>query len=80
MAWSVSAELIVMVVLGHLLCQYFWRDNLTALVVSPIAGTLTFLIVEETLKAYTEHWPLILGILIVLGVLFSGVKPHKGAA
>jgi ABC-type branched-subunit amino acid transport system permease subunit len=63
-----------------LLCQYFWRDNASALVVSPIAGTLTFLIVEETLKAYTEHWPLILGVLIVLGVLFSGTKSHKGAA
>jgi branched-chain amino acid transport system permease protein len=80
MAWSVSGELIVMVVLGHLLCQYFWRDNASALVISPIVGTLTFLIVEETLKAYTEHWPLILGVLIVLGVLLSGAKPHKGAA
>jgi branched-chain amino acid transport system permease protein len=80
MAWSVSGELIVMVVLGHLLCQYFWRDNASALVVSPIAGTLTFLIVEEALKAYTEHWPLILGSLIVMGVLFSGAKSHKGAA
>jgi hypothetical protein len=35
--------------------------------------------VEEVLKAYTEHWPLILGVLIVLGVLLTGIKPKKVA-
>jgi branched-chain amino acid transport system permease protein len=79
MAWSVSGELIVMVVLGQLLSQALWRGSLTALVVSPIVGTLTFLIVEEALKAGTERWPLILGVMIVLGVLLAGFKPSKAA-
>ncbi len=73
LAWSVSGELIVMVVLGSML----WRGSLTAMVASPIMGTLAFLMVEEVLKASTEHWPLILGVLIVLGVLLSGFKLNK---
>ena len=74
MAWSVSGELIVMAVLGSML----WRGSMTAKVASPVIGTLVFLIVEEVLKAGTEHWPLILGSLIVIGVLLSsGVTLNK---
>ena len=73
-AWSVSGELIVMVVLGQLLANQLWRNpsaGSVAQITSPVLGTLVFLIVEEALKAYTTHWPLVLGALIVLGVLAS---------
>jgi branched-chain amino acid transport system permease protein len=59
MAWTVSGELIVMVLLGGL-----------GTVFGPIVGAASLLLVEEGLKAYTEHWPLILGPAIVLMVVF----------
>ena len=59
MAWTVSGELIVMVLLGGL-----------GTVFGPVVGALALLLVEEALKAYTEHWPLVLGPLIVLAVVF----------
>lgn len=58
LAWTVSGELIVMVVLGGM-----------GTVVGPLVGALTLLSTEEVLKAMTEHWMLILGLLIVLVVL-----------
>ena len=59
MAWTVSGELIVMVLLGGL-----------GTVFGPVVGALALLLVEEALKAYTEHWQLVLGPLIVLAVVF----------
>ena len=59
MAWMVSGELIVMVLLGGL-----------GTVFGPIVGVSALLLVEEFLKLYTEHWPLILGPAIVLMVVF----------
>ncbi len=65
LAWSLSGELIVMVVLGTLMC----RGSINATVAAPVLGTLVFLGVEEALKASTEHWAAILGVLIVAMVL-----------
>ncbi len=59
MAWMVSGELIVMVLLGGL-----------GTVFGPVVGAASLLLVEEFLKAYTDHWPLILGPAIVLMVIF----------
>jgi branched-chain amino acid transport system permease protein len=58
LAWTVSGELIVMVVLGGM-----------GTVFGPLAGALVLLISEELLKALTDHWMMILGPLIVLVVL-----------
>jgi branched-chain amino acid transport system permease protein len=55
MAWTVSGELIVMVVLGGM-----------GTVFGPLLGAIAFLVAEEMLKGYTEHWMLIFGPLIVL--------------
>ena len=57
--WSISGELIVMVLLGGL-----------GTVFGPLVGATALLLIEEFLKALTEHWPLILGPLIVLMVIF----------
>ncbi len=54
MAWSVSGELIVMVVLGGM-----------GSVFGPLLGALAFLGMEEVLKAYTEHWMAVFGLVIV---------------
>ena len=58
MSWMVSAELIVMVLLGGM-----------GTVFGPIAGAAGLLLIEDGLKLLTIHWPLILGPLILLVVL-----------
>ncbi len=58
LAWTVSGELIVMVVLGGI-----------GTVAGPIIGALVFLGLEEVLKGLTEHWMMIFGPLIVLMAL-----------
>lgn len=60
MSWMVSAELLVMVLLGG-----------AATVFGPLVGAVTLLLVEDGLKLLTLHWPLIIGPLIVLMVLGS---------
>jgi branched-chain amino acid transport system permease protein len=58
LAWTVSGDLIVMVMLGGM-----------GTVFGPLVGSLVLLIGEEMLKALTDHWMMILGPLIVLVVL-----------
>ncbi|CAM3732902.1 branched-chain amino acid ABC transporter permease [Polaromonas hydrogenivorans] len=60
MAWTVSGELIVMVVLGGL-----------GSVFGPLLGALAFLGAEELLKAATEHWMAVFG-LAILAVAMLG--------
>lgn len=77
LAWTVSGELIVMVVLGGI-----------GTVCGPIVGALVFLGLEEWLKGLTEHWMALFGPLIVLVALLgrSGIvgllgrlplRPHR---
>ena len=56
--WTVSGELIVMVVFGGV-----------GTIVGPILGAVGLLLIEEGLKGMTEYWPMILGPLIILMVL-----------
>lgn len=58
LAWTVSGELIVMVVLGGI-----------GTVLGPVIGALVFLGLEELLKGLTEHWMVIFGPLIVVMAL-----------
>ena len=58
LAWTVSGELIAMVVLGGV-----------GTVLGPVLGAVSLLLVEEVLKAITERWLLILGPLILIMVL-----------
>lgn len=59
MHWSRSGELMVIVLLGGL-----------ATLVGPIYGALALLVLEEVLVAYTPHWRIVLGPLLILAVLF----------
>jgi len=58
MAWQASGDLIVMVVLGGM-----------GTLVGPVAGAVALLIFEEILAAWTTHWMIVLGPLIVVIVL-----------
>ncbi|MFT7723059.1 MAG: branched-chain amino acid ABC transporter permease [Roseateles sp.] len=60
LAWTVSGDLIVMVVLGGM-----------GTVFGPVLGALLFLGLEEVLKGYTEHWMVVMGPLIVLMALLG---------
>jgi hypothetical protein len=60
MHWQRSGELIMMVLLGGAGTLY-----------GPIIGALAFLMLEEILSRFTEHWKVILGPLLVLVVLFA---------
>ncbi len=59
MAWTVSGELIVMVLLGG-----------AGTLIGPVIGAAVFMLLEEGLKAMTEHWMIIMGPVIILIVLF----------
>jgi branched-chain amino acid transport system permease protein len=59
MSWLISAEFMVMVLLGGM-----------GTVFGPVVGAAGLLIIEDGLKTVTEHWPLILGPLIVLAVIW----------
>ena len=60
MSWQRSGELIVMVVLGGM-----------GTLVGPIVGSIAFLLLEDWLARFSEHWRRGLGIILVLLALFS---------
>jgi branched-chain amino acid transport system permease protein len=59
MRWTVSGELLVMVILGGM-----------GTLVGPVIGAIALLTLEEVLTGFTEHWMLILGPILILFVLF----------
>jgi branched-chain amino acid transport system permease protein len=60
MQWTRSGDLIVMAVLGGM-----------GTVMGPVIGAVTLLVLEEGLSRVTEYWPIILGPLILLVVLYA---------
>ncbi len=60
MTWHRSGELIVMVVLGGM-----------GTLIGPVAGATIFILLEEWLAAFSEHWKLGFGIILILFVLFG---------
>jgi branched-chain amino acid transport system permease protein len=60
--WSKSAEVIIMTILGGM--DYFW---------GPPVGALALVWLNQQITAYTEYWPFVLGmILLVLLFVFPG--------
>lgn len=57
-AWTKSGELMAMVILGG-----------AGTLLGPIAGAAVFLGLEQALTAWTEHWMLVMGPVLVLVVL-----------
>jgi len=60
MHWTVSGEIMVMVILGGM-----------GTLAGPVVGAVVLLLLEEILSAYMEHWMIILGPVLVLVVLFA---------
>jgi len=59
MHWTRSGEIMFMVILGGM-----------ATSAGPLLGASAFLLLEDVLSGWTEHWQVILGPLLVLSVLF----------
>jgi branched-chain amino acid transport system permease protein len=60
MAWTVSGDLIVMIIIGGV-----------GTIVGPLVGAIVFVILETVVAAYTQHWQIILGPIILLVALFA---------
>lgn len=60
MNWHRSGELVVMVVLGGM-------GNL----LGAVAGATLALVLEEGLAIFTDHWPILFGLILIALVLFS---------
>ena len=58
--WTVSGNILVMVVLGGV-----------GTLVGPVFGATALLLLEEFLSRYTEHWMLFLGPILIFVVLFA---------
>jgi branched-chain amino acid transport system permease protein len=59
-SWQLSGELLVMVILGGMGSLY-----------GAVIGAMVFLILEQLFSAYTEHWMLFLGPVLILVVIFA---------
>ena len=60
MHWTRSGDLIVMAVLGGM-----------GTVMGPVIGAVSLLLLEEGLSRLTEYWPIVLGPLFLMVVLFA---------
>jgi len=58
MHWTQSGSLMVMVILGG--SGYFFGG---------VIGAVAMLLLEEILSGYTEHWQLVLGLILLAVVL-----------
>lgn len=70
LAWTKSGELMIMIILGGV-----------GTFVGPIFGAAAFIILQTYLASWTEHWQLVLGILLLVVVLgtkggINGVFAH----
>ena len=60
LSWQMSGELIVLVILGG-----------TGRLFGPVAGAMLFVLFESILGGFTEHWQLLLGLILLGVVLFA---------
>ncbi|MDZ7749014.1 MAG: branched-chain amino acid ABC transporter permease [Halofilum sp. (in: g-proteobacteria)] len=60
LSWQHSGEMLVMVILGGIGTLY-----------GAVAGALAFVLLEDVLAAWTEHWMIILGPILIGVVLFA---------
>jgi len=59
-SWQLSGELLVMVILGGLGSIY-----------GAVIGAIAYLLLEQIFSAYTEHWMVLLGPVLIIVVIFA---------
>jgi branched-chain amino acid transport system permease protein len=60
MHWTRSGEIMVMVILGGM-----------GTLIGPVLGAVAYLLLEDLLSAWTVHWQMILGPILLLVVLYA---------
>jgi branched-chain amino acid transport system permease protein len=68
--WPKSAEVMIMTILGGI--EHFW---------GPVVGAATLVLLNQEITSYTEYWPLVLGVILLL-LLFAfpgGIAGGVGA-
>jgi len=73
MHWTRSGEIMFMVILGGM-----------GTLVGPVVGAIVLLLLEDVLSAWTTHWQMILGPILLLVVLFAkrglvGLLPERSS-
>ena len=58
--WHMSGEIMIFVILGGIARLY-----------GPLVGAAFFIILEQTLGAYTENWQFWLGLILILEILYA---------
>jgi len=58
--WSMSGFVLLMVIIGG--SRIIW---------GPVLGAAVILVLQNLISAYTEHWPLFLGIIFVVCVMYA---------
>ena len=59
MSWQQSGDIMFMVILGGM-----------ATTSGPVLGAFVLLLLEDLLSAWTQHWQVVLGPLLILSVIF----------
>jgi branched-chain amino acid transport system permease protein len=59
MFWVLSGQVLMMVIVGGL-----------GTLAGPVVGAMVFLLLQETVSSYTEHWMLVNGTIFVIMVIF----------
>jgi branched-chain amino acid transport system permease protein len=59
-SWHLSGELLVMIILGGLGSIY-----------GAVIGAIVYLLLEQVLSAYTEHWMFYLGPFLIFVVIYA---------
>jgi branched-chain amino acid transport system permease protein len=60
MAWTVSGDLILIIIIGGV-----------ATILGPLVGAIIYVILETAIAAYTQHWMIVLGPIILFVALFA---------
>ncbi len=60
LSWKMSGLLILMVIIGG-------AGTLTG----PVLGTVLILLLDNLISSYTEHWPLLIGLIFIFCVLYA---------
>ena len=59
--WTVSGEALVVVILGGL-----------GTLVGPVIGAVLFVLLRHELSAFTDHWHMVIGVVLIAAVLVGG--------
>jgi len=61
LVWTVSGEVLIVVILGGL-----------GTLIGPLVGAVIFVLLKDAISDYTDHWHIVIGLLLIATVLAGG--------